>query len=179
MTHDENSTIQGLPEAEHRRYGRIFLAVSLAGALFLAGQVVRWWQEHKHAQRLNQAVHDVYRRALEAEPGRSPYGRLQFELGKLKADMAQRLDMVELLAALSRRAPQGVRIRTISMATASGVVTGLAATQDDLQRYQAALAAEAYFTFAARKADTLAQPVPFELNVKVRDRSAPPRGDDQ
>ncbi len=39
MTHDENSTIQGLPEAEHRRYGRIFLAVSLAGRCSWQG---RW-----------------------------------------------------------------------------------------------------------------------------------------
>jgi len=178
MTHDAESQQHGLPEAEHRRYGRIFLAVTLAGVLFLAGQALRWWQEHRNAQRLNQAVHEVYHRALAGEPGRSPYGRLQFELGKLKAQSAQRLDMVELLAALSRRAPEGVRIRTISMATASGVVTGLAATPEDLKRYQAALAAEAYFTITVRKADTYAQPVRFELDVKARDRAAPPEGDE-
>ncbi|MDD2547776.1 MAG: hypothetical protein PHI55_16050 [Burkholderiaceae bacterium] len=179
MTDESDCQHHGLPEDEHRRYGRIFLAVSLAGALFLAGQGVRWWQEHSRAQRLQQAVHEVYQRALAGEPGRSPYGRLQFELGKLKAQSAQRLDMVELLAALSRRAPEGVRIRTISMATASGVVSGLAATPNDFQRYQAALAAEAFFTFSVRKADTYALPVRFELNVKVRDRAAPPEGDDQ
>lgn len=178
MTPDADSQHQGLPEAEHHRYGRIFLAVTLAGMLFLAGQAVRWWQERSHAKRLNQAVHEVYRRALEAEPGRSPYGRLQFELGKLKAQSAQSLDMVELLAALSRRATQGIRIRTISMATASGVVTGLAATPEDLQRYQTALAAEAFFTISVRNADMLARPVPFELGVKVRDRTAPPEGDE-
>ena len=179
MTDDQDSQNHGLPEAEHHRYGRIFVGVTLAGLLFLAGQGVRWWQENAHALRLEQAVSEVYRRGLAGEPGRSPYGRLQFELGKLKAQSAQRLDMVELLAALSRRAPQGVRIRSISMATASGVVTGLAATPDDFQRYQAALAAEAYFTFSVSKADLYAQPVRFELSVKVRDRSAPPEEDGQ
>lgn len=176
--HTQNQP-QGLPEAEHHRYGRILLAVTLAGLLFLAGQGVRWWQEHRQAKGMQQAVHEVYGRALEAGPGRSPYGRLQFELGKLKAQSAQRLDMVELLAALSRRAPEGVRIRSISMATASGVVSGLAATPEDFRRYQTALAAEAYFTITTRKADTLARPVRFELDVKARDRAAPPRGDDQ
>ncbi|MBI5519244.1 MAG: hypothetical protein HY916_04205 [Desulfovibrio sp.] len=179
MTDSSHDNPHGLPEAEHRRYGRILLAVTLAGALFLAGQGVRLWQEHTLARRMEQAVHEVYSRALGGDPGRSPYGRLQFELGKLQAQSAQRLDMVELLAALSRRAPEGVRIREISMATSSGVVTGLAATAEDLRRYQAALAAEAYFTFSMCKTDPLVQPVRFELDVKVRDRAAPPKGEDQ
>ncbi|MDP2849180.1 MAG: PilN domain-containing protein [Humidesulfovibrio sp.] len=179
MSNNADSQPQGLPEAEHHRYGRILLAVTIAGLLFLAGQTARWWQEHRHAQRLREAVHQVYQRALAADPGRSPYGRLQFELGKLKAQSAQRLDMVELLAALSRRAPAGVRITSITMATASGMVSGLAATPEDLRRYQAALAAEAYFTLSVRKVETYASPLRFELDVKARDRSAPPRGDDQ
>jgi hypothetical protein len=179
MTQTAENQPQGLPEAEHHRYGRILLAVTLAGLLFLAGQGVRWWQEHRQARHMQQAVHEVYSRALTDGPGRSPYGRLQFELGKLKAQSAQRLDMVELLAALSRRAPEGVRIRSITMATASGMVSGLAATPEDFRRYQTALAAEAYFTFTVRKADTYAQPVRFELDVKARDRAAPPKGDDQ
>lgn len=178
MSHDPQCP-QGLPEAEHHRYGRMFLAVTLAGALFLAGQALRWWQEHKRAQRLEQAVHEVYQRALAGEPGRSPYGRLQFELGKLKAQSAQRLDLVELLAVLSRRAPEGVRIRSLSMATASGVVSGVAASQEELQRYLAALAAEGSFAFSLRQADALAQPLRFELAVKARDRAAPPKGGDQ
>jgi len=169
----------GLSEAEHHRYGRIVLAITIAGSLFLAGQAVRWWQEHARTARLEKAVHEVYQRALGGDPGRSPYGRLQFELGKIKAQSAQRLDMVELLAALSRRAPEGVRITAVSMATASGVVSGVAATPDDFQRYQAALAAEATFTFSLRSADTLSQPLRFELEFKVRDRAAPPKGDDQ
>lgn len=176
MTHDTECP-QGLPEAEHHRYGRILLAVTLAGLLFLAGQGLRWWQEHSRAARLEQALTEVYRRALAGEPGRSPYGRLQFELGKLRAQSAQRLDLVELLAALSRRAPEGVRIRSLSMATASGVVSGVAATPEDFQRYQAALAAEASFTFSVRQTDTVAQPLRFELGVKVRDRAAPPKED--
>ncbi len=69
--HTENQP-QGLPEAEHHRYGRILLAVTLAGLLFLAGQGVRWWQEHRQARHMQQAVHDVYSRALEEGPGRSP-----------------------------------------------------------------------------------------------------------
>jgi len=179
MTENAMSPPPGLPETEHHRYARILLGITIAGALFLAGQAVRWWQEHRQAARMENAVHQVYQRALAGDPGSSPYGRLQFELGKLKAQSSQRLDMVELLAALSRRAPEGVRITSVSMATASGVVTGVAATAGDYQRYQAALAAEAVFTFSVSKADTLAQPVRFELNVKVRDRAAPPKGDDQ
>jgi len=179
MTHESKGPPPGLPETEHHRYARILLGITIAGALFLAGQAARWWQEHRQTERLENAVHEVYRRALAGDPGRSPYGRLQFELGKLKAQSSQRLDMVELLAALSRRAPEGVRITSVSMATASGVVTGVAATAEECQRYQAALAAEASFTFSMSKADTLSQPVHFELAVKVRDRAAPPRGDDQ
>lgn len=170
---------KGLPEAEHHRYGRLFLLVTLVGALFLAGQGVRLWQENARAWRLEQALDGMYRRALAGEPGRSPFGRLQFELGRLRAQSAQTLDMVELLAALSRRAPEGVRIRSLRMSAKEGVVGGLAATPEDFQRYQAALAAEALFTFSVSKADLLASPVPFELSVKVRDRAAPPRGEDQ
>lgn len=178
MKHDENIP-QGLPEAEHRRYGRILVAVTVAGALFCAGQGLRWWQEHKRSRGMEQAVHALYRRALGGEPGKSPYGRLQFELGKLRAESAQRLDMVELLAALSRRAPEGVRIESLSMASQSGVLTGLAATAADLERYKASLATEGAFVFNVRKAEPAAQQLRFELAVKVRDRAAPPRGEDQ
>jgi type II secretory pathway component PulL len=179
MTEPIQPELTGLPEAEHHRYGRILLGMTLAGLLFLAGQSVRLWQEHRQAERLQHAMTEVYRRALGGDPGRSPYGRLQFELGKLRAESAQRLDMVELLAALSRRAPEGVRITSLSMATASGVASGVAAKPEDFQRYQAALAAEASFTFTVSKTDLFAQPLRFELNVKVRDRAAPPKGDDQ
>lgn len=178
MDAETDTSRRGLPDAEHQRYGRIFVALGLAGTLFLAGQGLRWWQEHRRAESMAQTLHEVYRRALNADPGRSPYGRLQFELGKLKAQSAQRLDMVELLAALSRLAPEGVRIRDVSMATASGVATGLAATPEDLRRYQATLAAEAYFDISLAKADMLARPVRFELEIKARDRAAPP-GEDQ
>lgn len=179
MTHDETSQPQGLPEAEHHRYGRILLAVTVTGVLFLGGQAMRWWQEHQRSAHLQQALHEVYHRALAAEPGRMPYGRLQFELGKMRALSAQRLDMVELLAALSRRAPEGIRIRTVSMASTSGTISGVAATPEEFKRYQVALDAEASFTFSVKRLDALPLPLGFELSVKARDRAAPPRGDDQ
>jgi hypothetical protein len=172
-----NSGHQCLPETEHRRYGRILLAVTVAGALFCAGQAVRWWQEHARAKRLEQAVHEVYVRALGGDPGRSPYGRLQFELGKLRAEASQRLDLVELLAALSRRAPEGLRITAVSMAEDSGVVSGTAHSVQELERYQSALATEGLFTFGLRSVEEFKTPVRFELSVKARDRSAPPMVD--
>jgi hypothetical protein len=120
-----------------------------------------------------QTLHEVYRRALNADPGRSPYGRLQFELGKLKAQSAQRLDMVELLAALSRLAPEGVRIREVSMATASGVATGSAATPEDLRRYQADPGGRGLFDISLAKADMLARQC--VSSWRSRRATAPPR----
>jgi len=166
-----------LPETEHRRYGRILLAITVAGALFCAGQAVRWWQEYARAQRLEWAVHEVYQRALGGDPGKSPYGRLQFELGKLRAEASQRLDLVELLAALSRRAPEGLHITAVSMAGQGGVVSGTAQSAQDLERYRSALVTESLFTFSVRSAETAHTPVRFELSVKARDRSAPPKVD--
>lgn len=177
MHSDTSTGHQCLPESEHRRYGRIVLAITVAGALFCLGQGVRWWQEYSRAKRLEQAVHEVYVRALGGDPGKSPYGRLQFELGKLRAEASQRLDLVELLAALSRRAPEGLRITAVSMAAQSGVVTGTAASGADLERYQAALATESNFTFSVRSLDTTQSPVRFELSAKARNRAAPPKGD--
>lgn len=168
---------QCLPETEHRRYGRILVAVTVAGALFCAGQAVRWWQEHSRAERLEQAVHEVYVRALGGDPGKSPYGRLQFELGKLRAEASQRLDLVELLAALSRRAPEGLHITAVSMAADSGMVSGTAPSVQDLEAYQSALATEGLFTFGLRSVEDFTVPVRFELSVKARDRSAPPKVD--
>ena len=174
---ETNTGHQCLPESEHRRYGRMLLAVTVAGALFCAGQMVRWWQEYSRAQRLEQAVHEVYRRALGGDPGRSPYGRLQFELGKLRAEASQRLDLVELLAALSRRAPEGLRITEVSLAAQSGVVSGTAQSAKDLELYQSALATESLFTFSLRTVDAFKTPVRFELSVKARNRAAPPKVD--
>ncbi|MBA4356600.1 MAG: hypothetical protein Q7U56_11090 [Humidesulfovibrio sp.] len=177
MNSNTDTRHQCLPETEHRRYGRILLAITVAGALFCAGQGVRWWQEYARAGRLERAVHEVYERALGGDPGKSPYGRLQFELGKLRAEAAQRLDLVELLAALSRRAPEGVRITNVSMASQSGVVSGTVASSEDFDRYQAALAVEGSFAFSVRSVDTSQSPLRFELVVKARDRAAPPKED--
>jgi hypothetical protein len=179
MTHQADTTSGHacLPETEHRRYGRILVAVTLAGALFCAGQALRWWQEYSRAERLERSVHEIYERALGGDPGKSPYGRLQFELGKLRAEASQRLDLVELLAALSRRAPEGLRITEVSMSQQSGVVSGTAQSVKDLESFQSALATEVLFTFSTRSVDAFKIPVRFELSVKARDRAAPPRVD--
>jgi hypothetical protein len=179
MTPNDNkdNACANLPETEHHRYGRILLGMTIAGALFIGGQAVRLWHETVRADHMERALTGVYRRALGGDPGASPYGRLQFELGKLRARSVQPLDMVELLAALSRRAPDGVRITSVAMATASGAVTGLAATPEDFERYQAALAAEASFTVTVADVDRFARPLRFTLSVKARDRAAPPKGD--
>ena len=167
----------GLPESEHRRYGRKLLAVVAAGMLFLGGQGLRWWQEKSRLAAMEGALDQVYRQALGGEPGKSPYGRLQFELGKLRAEGSQRLDLLELLAALSRRAPEGVRIDSVAMSGNSGVAAGAAKTRADFQRFQSALAAEAFFSFSVLRADQAAEPVAFELGVKALDRTAPPKED--
>jgi hypothetical protein len=177
MSEGSQNWPQGLPEAEHRRYGRMMVAVVAIGLLFLGGQAARWWQETQRVHQVENALFDVYQRALAGEPGKSPYGRLQFELGKLRAGGAQNLDLLELLAALSRRAPAGVRVESVSMNGRSGVVVGVAPSREDFERYQAGLAAEAYFSFSVRSVNSLAQPLRFELAVKTRDRTAPPKED--
>lgn len=167
----------GLPEQEHRRYARKLLAVVAVGLLFLGGQGARLWQEKSRLAEVEAALDRTYRQALAGDPGKSPYGRLQFELGKLRAEGAQSLDLLELLAALSRRAPEGVRIDGVSMGGRSGVVTGTAKTRADFQRLLAALPAEAFFRFTTQRVEPLVEPLTFELAVKALDRTAPPRED--
>jgi hypothetical protein len=177
MSTDSSNMPTGLPESEHRRYGRILLTVLAAGVLFLGGQGARWWQEQARLGHLDATLDAVYQRALGGVPGRSPYGRLQFELGKLRAGSAQQLDLLELLAALSRRAPAGVRVESVSMNGRSGVVVGVASTRAEFERYQAGLAAESSFSFSSNRVSPGAEPVRFELAVKARDRTAPPQED--
>lgn len=177
MSSDATAYPAGLPEQEHRRYARKLLLVVAVGLLFLGGQGARLWQEKSRLATVEAALDQIYRQALGGEPGKSPYGRLQFELGKLRAEGAQRLDLLELLAALSRRAPEGVRIDSVSMSGKSGAVTGAAKTRADLDNFLNALSAEAFFSFSTHKADPLAEPVVFELAVKALDRAAPPKED--
>jgi Tfp pilus assembly protein PilN len=84
---------------------------------------------------------------------------------------------VELLAALTRRAPEGLHITAVSMAGQGGVVSGTAQSAQDLERYRSALVTESLFTFSVRSAETAHTPVRFELSVKARDRAAPPKVD--
>ncbi len=177
MSSDAVKYPAGLPEQEHRRYARKLLVVVAVGLLFLGGQGARLWQEKSRLATVEAALDQTYRQALGGDPGKSPYGRLQFELGKLRAEGSQRLDLLELLAALSRRAPEGVRIDAVAMSGKSGVVSGTAKTRADLGHFLTALSAEAFFSFSTQKSDPLAEPASFELAVKALDRTAPPRED--
>jgi len=150
-----------------RRFLRNLVWVLVVGSLFLGGQGIRYYLHWSQSKRIMNETERLYKSVLGPDIGTSPFGRLQFEHGKLLASSRIGLDPLNVLAALSRPAGQEVRLDGVTMQGLSARVRGFyAGDEAGFKAYLSALMDNDQYLFSLYKSDKRDGGVTFILTVE-------------
>ncbi|MUM77589.1 hypothetical protein GKC30_08090 [Pseudodesulfovibrio sp. F-1] len=135
--------------------------------LFVAGQTVRYGLYQAQLSEIREQTDALYVSVLGPDIGQSPFGRLQFEHGKLAAGRRIGLDPLSVLAALSRPAVESLRLEGLSITGRTGRVRGFfGPAVDGFDGYVKALAADGQFHFALERREDVFGGIEFSLTVE-------------
>ncbi|QGY41978.1 hypothetical protein GM415_03955 [Pseudodesulfovibrio cashew] len=152
-----------------KRFVRNLVWVVIICGLFLAGQALRY---HYNKAQLNEILGEtdkLYASVLGPDIGSSPFGRLQFEQGKLAATYRIGLDPVGVLAALSRPAVESLRIEGIALEGKRGRVRGFFGPNvDRFDSYINDLTDDEQFLFSLEKREDVFGGIIFSLIVEPK-----------
>ncbi|WP_272698823.1 hypothetical protein [Desulfovibrio sp. Fe33] len=152
-----------------RRFLRNLVWVLVIGGLFLGGQGVRYYLHYAQLERIREETDKLYRSVLGPDIGGSPFGRLQFEHGKLLASRRIGLDPLAVLAGLSLPESQGVRVDMVDLTGSRGRVRGFfSGDEAGFLRYAEKLSDDDRYLFSVYKIVELGGGVSFSLNVEPK-----------
>ncbi|WP_281760476.1 hypothetical protein [Pseudodesulfovibrio nedwellii] len=152
-----------------RRFLRNFVWVFVIGSLFLGGQGLRYLFHYNQLEEIRSEINAQYMSALGQDIGTSPFGRLQFEHGKLLATNSIGLDPLKLLAALSRPADENLRLEGITLSGKTGRVRGsFAGDEQGFTTYFDKLTDDDHYLFSLYKSDPVGDRIVFSLNVELQ-----------
>lgn len=152
-----------------RRFLRNLVWVLVIGGLFLGGQGVRYYLHYRQLQTIRAETEELYRSVLGPDIGGSPFGRLQFEHGKLLASKRIGLDPLSVLAALSRYAGEELRVDGVSLSGTQGRVRGhFNGDEAGFMRYMEKLSDDDRYLFSVYKIDELGGGMSFSLSVEPK-----------
>jgi hypothetical protein len=151
-----------------RPYYQAAAALALAALLFCVGELRPVLALGQAATAWEGAVAELYRKALGDKPGSDPYGRLLAKAERLKGRQAGGVDLIELLAALSGPAPEGLNLDTMALSAASGTVSGKSPSYEALETYLKGLGSEKSFKFTLEQATNAQGGVVFSIRVEPR-----------
>lgn len=152
-----------------RRFLRNLVWVLVVGGLFLAGQGMRYYLNRAQLMEIQAETDKLYRSVLGPDIGGSPFGRLQFEHGKLTAANRIGLDPLSVLAALSRPAGELVRLEGVTLAGLRGRVRGyFNGPEEGFMTYLEKLSDDDRFLFSVYRSDPLGDAVSFLLTVEPK-----------
>lgn len=141
----------------------------IVGGLMVGGQSVRLWHLLGQSDRINNALRDQYVSVLGEDIGTEPFGRLQFEAGKLQVERKIGLDPLRVMAALSRNDTIGLRIYDITLSGLSGYVRGeMAPDRSALNAFLERLSEDDAYAFTLTDSVQAEGAVRFTLEVGRR-----------
>lgn len=141
------------------------IGLTLAALLLYSVQVRSLLAHSRTADAWDQALHDLYVKALGGEPGRDPFGRLASKLEQLKGKQGASMDLLEFLANLSAHAPAALDVESVTLSTAAGTVSGKVDTYEALEAYLKTLPQDGPYSFTLEQATNLPGGVSFTLKV--------------
>ena len=166
---DKNRVPKYNSAKESRRFIRNLIWVLVVGGLFLGGQGVRYYLNRAQISEIRSETEKLYVSVLGSDIGGSPFGRLQFEHGKLMANKRIGLDPLGVLAALSRPAAENLRLEGLTLAGTSGRVRGsIDGGPEGFNAYMNVLSDDEYYLFSLYKSDELGDETIFILTVEPK-----------
>jgi hypothetical protein len=152
-----------------RRFVRNLVWILVIGGLFLGGQGVRYYLNYVQLAAIRAQTEKLYHSVLGPDIGGSPFGRLQFEHGKLMASRRIGLDPLGVLAALSKPAGEGLRVDGVSLTGTRGRVRGFfSGDEAGFTKYMEKLSDDDRYLFSVYKTDDLGEGVSFSLTVEPK-----------
>ena len=152
-----------------RRFLRNLVWVLVVGSLFLGGQGLRYYLNWVQLMDIRAETENLYRSVLGPDIGGSPFGRLQFEHGKLLASNRIGLDPLSVLAALSRSSGQDVRLDGLTLTGTSGRVRGFFSGEPSgFEAYFSRLSDDEHYLFSLYKSEETTGGVAFSLRVETQ-----------
>lgn len=156
-------------EKASRKFLHNLVWVVVVCGLFLVGQGLRYGYRLAQLEEIRSETNALYSSVLGPDIGGSPFGRLQFEHGKLAATERIGLDPLAVLAALSRPAPEDVRLEGLALDGMRGRARGFFGPGvDRFDQYVADLMDDEIYSFSLEKREEVFGGVDFSLTVEAR-----------
>ncbi|MBI9078794.1 MAG: hypothetical protein JEY79_03525 [Pseudodesulfovibrio sp.] len=141
----------------------------IIGGLFLAGQGLRYHFNALQLEEIKAETDKLYSSVLGPDIGLSPFGRLQFEQGKLTAIRRIGLDPLSVLASLSRPAMESLRLEGLSLTGKKGRARGFfGPNADRFGEYFEALSEDDQYSFLLEKSEEVFGGIVFSLIVEAK-----------
>ena len=154
---------------ESRRFVRTLVWVVAIGGMFLLGQGLRYHFNLAQIEQIKGETSKLYSSVLGPDIGQSPFGRLQFEQGKLAATRRIGLDPLSVLASLSRPAMESLRLEGLTLTGKSGRARGFFGPNvDRFDGYIDALSDDDHYFFSLEKREDVFGGITFSLIVEPK-----------
>lgn len=152
-----------------KRFIRNLIWVVIVCSLFLAGQGLRYHFSRAQLDEIRAQTDNLYISVLGEDIGSSPFGRLQFEHGKLSATLRIGLDPLSLLAALSRPAGENMRLEGLTVDGMRARVRGFFGPNvERFEQYLDQLSEDDHFLFSLEKREDVFGGITFSLVVEPK-----------
>lgn len=150
-----------------KRFIRNLVWVLLVCGLFMGGQLLRYKSNLEQLELIEQETDKLYMSVLGPDIGESPFGRLQFEHGKLTATHRIGLDPLNVLAALSGPAVESLRVEGLTIDGKQCRVRGFfGPSVDRFDEYITALSEDDQYFFSLEKREDVFGGITFSLIVE-------------
>lgn len=152
-----------------KKFIRNLIWVVIICSLFSAGQLLRYHFSRSQLDVILSKTEQLYQSALGEDIGNSPFGRLQFEHGKLSATHSIGLDPISVLAALSRPAVESLRLEGLSLDGKRGRARGFFGPNvEAFDDYIDALTDDEQYFFSLEKREDVFGGITFSLIVEPK-----------
>ncbi len=148
-----------LQELEKGRQKSFFIlkaagVLLLSGLLFCAGDLFRLYRTGQTAENWQKRLESLYTRALGPDYGPDPYGLLLYQADQGPGRQTTGIDPLDLLAVLSRSAPESMQVRSLSLNLDSGTVTAGFESYQDMEKMLQQLSRAPKYNFTLEQADS-------------------------
>ena len=156
-------------DKESRRFIQTFVWVVIICAMFMVGQGLRFHYNRVQLIEINNEIDNLYASVLGSDFGSSPFGRLQFEQGKLAASRRIGLDPLSVLASLSRPATESLRLEGLTLTGKTVRVRGFFGPNvDRFDDYLDDLSEDDHYSFLLGKREEVFGGITFSLIVEAK-----------